>query len=29
MGITKDGKLVLSQTQTRSDNDALGMGVDA
>jgi hypothetical protein len=29
MGITKDGKLVLRQTQTGSNNDALGMGVDA
>jgi hypothetical protein len=29
MGTTKDGKLVLRQTQTCSDNDGLGKGVDA
>ncbi len=29
MGITKDGKLVLRETQTCSDNDESGKGVDA
>jgi len=29
MGITKDGKLVLRQTQTDADNDALGIGGQA